>query len=173
MYFPILALIYLLIPCTFANGCHQGKDNIGCPTAIGTDVFTTAIADFCNNHFLVPNSLPTTVSINVGNSWPGLIYSLTIYEDEFGTDVSLWANFRVDRTSNGDPYVLDYALCISLLGQASIGNHTESNYGDDCAYSQGSSFGGWGNTDFGTVFAEPICPPGKGCLPWNIRPLGC
>ena len=90
MCFPTLALIYLLIPCTFANGCHQGKDNIGCPTAIGTDVFTTAIADFCNNHFLVPNSLPTTVSINVGNSWPGLVYSLPIYEDEFGTDVSLW-----------------------------------------------------------------------------------
>ncbi len=83
------------------------------------------------------------------------------------------ANFRVDRTSNGDPYVLDHALCVSLLGQASVGNGTDGGFGPDCEYTSGSSFGGWGNTDFGTVFAEAICPPKVNCLPYNYRPLAC
>lgn len=58
MYLQTLALLSLLIPRTTANGCHQGKDNIGCPTVMATVKFTTAIADFCNAHFLVPNSAP-------------------------------------------------------------------------------------------------------------------
>ena len=84
------------------------------------------------------------------------------------------ANFKVDRTSTGDPYVLDYPSCISLLGQASTANGTDHGpYGKGCSYGDGWSFGGWGNTDFGTVFAEAICPSGISCLPWNQRPLGC
>ncbi len=203
MYLPILALFYLLLPCTSANGCHQSNDNIGCPTVLNTDVFTTAISDFCTNHFQVPSGAPQTVSINVGTSWPGLVYSLPIYEDHWGTQVEFWgtnhpsiaetnpspppqpyanrmyvrctstANFRVDRTSNGDPYVLDYALCVSLLGQASVGNGTDGSFGPDCEYTQDTSFGGWGNTDFGTVFAEAICPPKVNCLPFKYRPLAC
>ena len=194
MYLPILALLSLFVPYTFANGCHQGKDNIGCPTVLSNDVFTDAIAQFCNNHFILPNQPPLTLPINVGTSWPGLVYSLPIYEDNWGTQVEFWgkyhrmnltgvvnilmcpssANFRVDRTSNGDPYTLTYPLCISLLGQAYTGNNTDDgNYGSDCRYTEGTSFGGWGNTDFGTVFAEAICPPGVHCVPWDIRPLGC
>lgn len=207
MYLPILALLYLLIPSTYANGCHQGSDNIGCPTVLSTDVFTTAIADFCNNHFTLPSQPPSTQSINVGNSWPGLVYSLPTYEDHWGIEVEFWgmiqstdftqkktvarhnlsviphanssivatstANFRVDRTSNGDPYVLTYPLCISLLTQAYTGNGSEGGWGADCQYTGGTSFGGWGNTDFGTVFAEAICPPGISCEPYDIRPLGC
>lgn len=199
MYLPILGLLSLLIPYTSANGCHQGKDSIGCPTVLSNDVFTDAIAQFCNNHFIIPNQPPLTLPINVGTSWPGLFYSLPIYEDNWGTQVEFWgtihsiplkrrtvvvkhanrplshstANFRVDRTSNGDPYTLTYPLCISLLDQAYTGNGTNGNYGSDCRYTEGTSFGGWGNTDFGTVFAEAICPPGVHCEPWDIRPIGC
>ena len=97
MYLPILALLYLLMPCILANGCHQAKDRIGCPTAMSTDVFTTAIADFCNIHFIVPNAEPKTVSINVGTSWtPG--YSLPTYEDHWGNMVSFW---RTDPSLQG------------------------------------------------------------------------
>ena len=83
------------------------------------------------------------------------------------------ANFRVDRTSTGDPYVLGYANCISLLGQAMTGNGSDGLFGPNCEFGRGESFGGWGNTDFGTVFAEAICPINVHCLPWQNRPLGC
>lgn len=81
--------------------------------------------------------------------------------------------FAVNRTSNGDPYVLDYAHCISLLGQASTGNGTESNHGGDGVYNAGTSFERLGNLDSGTVFAEAIYPSGVICMPWDVRPWDC
>lgn len=175
MYFPILALLYLFIPHALTDGCHKQPDTIGCPTMMSTDVIDRAIGDFCAIKFLatVP---PSTQAINVSTSWPGLDYSPEIYKDSWGNFVSLWANFRVDRTSNGEPYILDYDLCISLLEQASIGNHTELHGGmKDCTNSTGNglTYGGWRNADFGTVFAEPICPPGSHCMPNGLRPRGC
>ena len=126
MYLPFLSILYLLVPCAFANGCYQGKDNIGCPTVVSSDVFTTAIADFCNAHFLVPNSAPQTVPINVGNSWPGLVYSLPVYTDHWGTQVSLWGKSipqKVRLTSKGE-----LLICTSCPPQpisGSIGPRTE------------------------------------------------
>ena len=173
MYLPILALLYLLIHYTLANGCHTQPDVIGCPTMMTTYVMTSAITDFCALN--CGQHLPPK-TINVSTSWPGLEYSPTDYKDPWGNPVSLWANFRIDRTSNGEPYILNYSLCISLLEQASTGNGTTLYRGmKNCTNTTGNglTYGGWGNTDFGTVFAEPICPAGVHCLPDGERPRGC
>ncbi|KAM0801079.1 hypothetical protein BDR22DRAFT_208453 [Usnea florida] len=89
----LLPLLLLLTPTTLANGCHTSKDKIGCPTVISTDTFTSAIAAFCNNHFIRLNQPPLTQSIAVGNSWPGQVYSLPTYEDKWGSMVMFWGEF--------------------------------------------------------------------------------
>lgn len=174
-YLPVLALLYLLISYTLADGRHTQPDVIGCPTMMTLDVMNRAVTDFCALNFQTSDASPTK-AIAVGPSWPGLDYSAQIYQDNWGNFVSLWANFRVDRTSNREPYLLNSELCISLLERAGIGNGTEL-HGDmkDCANTTGNglTYGGWGNTDFGTVFAEPICPSGVHCLPDRQRPRGC
>lgn len=177
MYLPILALLHLLISYVLANGCHVGLDKIGCPTMMSIGTIDRAISDFCTLNF--QTGTPTK-QINVGTSWPGLPVSNTqTYEDEFGNMVDFWPNFRVDRTKQSAPYTLDYNLCISLLTQAATGNGTTLyNKWKDCSNTtsgNGATFGGWGNTDFGTVFAEPICPSGISCLPLDtdLAVRGC
>lgn len=178
MYLSILALLHLLISYALANGCHTDLDTIGCPTMMAIGTIDQAIADFCALNFETTDSSPApTKTINVGTSWPGVTYySPAIYKDPWGNLVSFWANFRVDRTSNKAPYTLDYNLCISLLDQAATGNGTELHSGmKDCTNTTGNglTYGGWGNTDFGTVFAEPICPSGISCLPEGYKVKGC
>ena len=176
MYLPILALLHLLVSYALANGCHTGLDTIGCPTMMAIGTIDQAIADFCALNFQTTDSSPTK-TIKLGTSWPGTTYySPQIYKDAWGNYVSFWANFRVDRTSNNAPYTLDYNLCISLLDQAATGNGTTLHGGmKDCTNTtrNGLTYGGWGNTDFGTVFAEPICPSGVPCLPDGQNVRGC
>lgn len=179
MYLPILTLLHLLISYALANGCHTGHDIIGCPTMMPIGTIHQAISDFCTLNFQVAGSSPTR-QIRVGTSWPGRTYfSQAIYEDSFGNLVEFWTNFRVDRTGQSAPYTLDYNLCISLLNQAATGNGTTAyNKWKDCSNSttaNGNTFGGWGNTDFGTVFAEAICPDGISCLPLDtgLAQTGC
>lgn len=138
------------------------------------DVMNRAVTDSCALNFQTSDASPTK-AIAVGPSWPGLDYSAQIYQDNWGNFVSLWANFRVDRTSNREPYLLNANLCISLLERAEIGNGTELHGGmKDCTNTTGNglTYGGWGNTDFGTVFAEPICPSGLHCLAFIVYRTG-
>ena len=175
MYLPFLALLNLLIPYALSNGCHTQPDVIGCPTMITLDEINHAITEFCNKEF--PGDDPSVaLSIPLRTSWPGSTISPANYEDAYGNSVSLWANFRVDRTKDGAAYGLTHDLCVSLLTQASTGNGTTLHGGmKDCTNVTGNglTYGGWGNTDFGTVFAEPICPSGNHCMPDGIRPRGC
>lgn len=89
MYLPILALLYVLMPCTYAkSGCHNRHDKNGCPAVIGNDVFDTAIEDFCRAHMVMPRSVAENVSINVGATWPRPFPTLPIYDDKYGNKVS-------------------------------------------------------------------------------------
>ena len=175
MYLPILALLTLLVPYTLSDGCHTQPDVIGCPTMIALDEMNRAISEFCHSNF--PADDPSiALPIPVLTSWPGLRISPANYEDAWGNSVSFWANFRVNRTKDGSAYGLTRELCVSLLSQARTGNGTTLHGGmKDCTNSTGNglTYGGWGNTDFGTVFAEPICPDGSHCMPDGIRPRGC
>ncbi|KAF6220693.1 hypothetical protein HO133_003126 [Letharia lupina] len=102
------------------------------------DVMNRAVTDSCALNFQTSDASPTK-AIAVGPSWPGLDYSAQIYQDNWGNFVSLWANFRVDRASNREPYLLYYQPCISLLERAEIGNGTESHGGmKDCTNTTGN-----------------------------------
>lgn len=88
MYTTILTSLSIFILFPFlarADGCHDGKDDIGCPTLWDIATFSTAINNFCTWH-----AQPSPLTIPVGTSWPGKVYSLPMYDDIYGTPTELW-----------------------------------------------------------------------------------
>lgn len=92
MYIPItVAPLFTLIPYALANGCHVYSDSIGCSTVLGDGSFSDAITDFCTNHLKDPGTgQELTLPIGIGTSWPGNLYSLPIYTDEWQNQVMFW-----------------------------------------------------------------------------------
>ena len=150
MYLSILAFFLSLISYALANGCHTDLDAIGCPNMM-------AICNGPRHRRFLRHQFPDDGSsyhkshqCDYELAGPDLLQPADL-RGPLGNFVSLWANFRINTTSNGAPYTLDYNLCISLLEQASTGNGTTLHGGmQECTNTIGNGLAYGGFVHFAT-----------------------